>query len=310
MNRSRLSISFSGGRSSALMTKLCLKKYSLTHEIVVMFANTGCEHPATLDFVRDCDRHWGFNTVWLEAFISPEDGVGVRHKVVSYETASRNGEPFEAFIKAYGIPNSTFKGCTGRLKVDAMHSYLKSIGWRIGKQKDHLTAIGIRADEIDRISKHADRDCIIYPLIDADVTKAKVNLEMAKVPWDLKLPNDAFGNCVWCWKKSDRKLFTLAKTAPEVFNFPMRMERLYRKHKTYYPDGTEYKATGPDGSRHFFRGHRDATDIITQAKQKTGMTLYTDQVQVSIFDELLDIGGTCDQGCEVFHDEAEESIAP
>jgi 3'-phosphoadenosine 5'-phosphosulfate sulfotransferase (PAPS reductase)/FAD synthetase len=73
----KLAISFSGGRSSAVMTKLCLDEYSSTHEIVVTFANTGCEHPATLDFVRDCDRYWNFGTVWLEAVIDPTPGVGV-----------------------------------------------------------------------------------------------------------------------------------------------------------------------------------------------------------------------------------------
>lgn len=195
MNQPKLAISFSGGRSSAVMTKLCLEEYGDTHEIVVTFANTGCEHPATLDFVRDCDRYWGFNTVWLEAVISPVDGEGVRHKVVNYETASRNGEPFEAYIAKSGMPNPTNPGCTRNLKQDVSESYLRSLGWVQGKRLNYRTAIGIRADEIDRMSVHAERHGFVYPLVDKGITKAKVNAIMAAQPWDLKIPNDALGNC-------------------------------------------------------------------------------------------------------------------
>jgi hypothetical protein len=302
MDRPKLAISFSGGRSSAVMTKLCLEEYGDSHDIVVTFANTGCEHPATLDFVRDCDSHWNFNTVWLEAVIDPQPGVGVRHKVVTYETASRNGEPFEAFIAKYGMPNATAKFCTSRLKADVLESYRDSIGWVLGKGLNYQTAIGIRADEIDRMSIAAMKKGVIYPLADKSITKSKVNSIMASVPWDLKLPNDALGNCVWCWKKSDRKLYTLAKTHPEVFDFPLKMEQKYGDKMTTYPDGSPYAAVGPDGRRHFYRGHRDAADIIREASEKTGMVLYTDQIQTSIFDELLDLGGACSDGCEIGHD--------
>jgi hypothetical protein len=299
VEKPRLAISFSGGRSSAVMTKLCLDKYSATHEIVVTFANTGCEHPATLDFVKACDDNWGFNTVWLQSVISPVEGEGVRHKTVSYETASRNGEPFEAAIAKYGVPNPTNPWCTGRLKVDSQNHYLKTIGWLRGNRLTHKTAVGIRADEIDRMSIHAEKLGFVYPLVDAGITKAKVNAIMAEQPWDLKIPNDALGNCTWCWKKADRKLYTLAKTHPEVFEFPARMERDYGHIKA----GDDYKATGPDGRRHFFRGHRDTTDIIKEANEKQGLILYTDAVQSSIFDVLLDVGGSCSDGCEIGADD-------
>ena len=302
MTKPKLAISFSGGRSSAVMTRLCLDEYGDSHEIVVTFANTGCEHPATLDFVRDCDRYWGFNTVWLEAVVFHGEKVSNGHKVVSYETASRNGEPFEEIIKKYGMPNPTAKFCTSRLKADVMESYLKSIGWIQGKNINYQTAIGIRADEIDRMSAESDKRGIIYPLIDKGITKSKVNSIMADVPWDLKLPNDALGNCVWCWKKSNRKLYTLAKTHPWVFDFPLEMERKYGCHMTHYEDGTPYAAIGPDGRRHFYRQHRDAATILEEARNKVGMVLYTDQIQSSIFDELLDLGGACSESCEIDHE--------
>jgi len=307
----KLSISFSGGRSSAMMTKMCLEKHKDTHEIVVTFANTGCEHPATLDFVRDCDLHWGFNTVWLEAVVGP-DGVGIRHKIVSWETASRNGEPFEAVIKKYGIPNMSYPLCTSRLKSHVMESYLKSLGWdsRLGK-RNYQTAIGIRADEIDRMSASADKYRFIYPLVDAGMTKDRVNAEMRRYPWDLKLPNDAFGNCMWCWKKSIRKLLTVASTDPSAFDFPVRMEAQYslvkapcqpiykrakiqRKH--FYKTVKMLKKR----PRFFFRERRTAQDILRLSKEP--FALYEDTTQRTIWDEFLDMGGSCSDGCEIGHD--------
>ena len=288
----KLAISFSGGRTSAVMTKLCLKRYAQTHEIVVTFANTGCEHPSTLDFVRDCDKHWGFNTVWLEAVVGPS-GVGIRHRVVNYDTASRNGEPFEACIAKYGIPNAVSPQCTSRLKTEVMESYLKrEMAWctTLGK-RDYQTAIGIRADEIDRMSSRASEYQFIYPLVERGWTKDMVNAYMRKAPFDLALPNDAFGNCVWCWKKSLRKLLTVAKTDPSAFDFPNRMEETY---------GT-VKAVNDKGVRVFFRGERSTQDVLSMLQQP--FEAYEDSAQVTIWDELLDIGGACSESCEVGADQ-------
>lgn len=295
MEKPKLSISFSGGRSSAVMTRLCLLKYRETHEISVVFANTGCEHPATLDFVNDCDVNWGFNVTWIEAVIDPTPGVGVRHKIVTYETASRKGEPFEAFIAKYGIPNATTPCCTSRLKEDPMKSYRDSLGWFSGKRLNFKTAIGIRADEIDRQSDHAEELGFIYPLIDAGIDKAQVNQFMAQVPWDLKLKSDAEGNCVWCWKKSDRKLYTLALESPEYFEFPAQMERKYGDYKA------DSAAAAPDGKRYFFRGHRSTSDLLREAKEKK-FRRYRDQVQGSLFEiELDQANGSCTESCEIGH---------
>lgn len=286
----RLAISFSGGRTSAVMTKLCLEQYLDTHEIVVTFANTGCEHPATLDFVKACDDNWGFNTVWLEAVVGPS-GIGIRHRVVSYETASRKGEPFEAYIAKHGIPNRTAPQCTSRLKTEVMEDYLKSLGWQtiVGK-RDYQTVIGIRADEIDRMSSQADRYKFIYPLIDMGWTKDMVNAYMRRYDFDLALPNDAFGNCVWCWKKSLRKLLTVAKADPSNFDFPARMEAEY---------GT-FKADKSGGQRVFFREFRSTQDIL--AMSKFPFVPYQDSSQITIWDEMLDLGGACNDGCEISHD--------
>ena len=88
-------ISFSGGRTSAyLLWRVLEANNGLPEDAIVCFANTGKEDEATLQFVKDCQDNWNVPITWLE-FQIEEPG----YKVVTFETASRNGEPFEALIK-------------------------------------------------------------------------------------------------------------------------------------------------------------------------------------------------------------------
>jgi hypothetical protein len=66
---------------------------SLPPEAVVCFANTGKEDEATLRFVQDCSEQWNVPITWLE-FRDTEE----LFKIVDFDSASRNGEPFEALI--------------------------------------------------------------------------------------------------------------------------------------------------------------------------------------------------------------------
>ncbi len=61
-------ISFSGGRTSAYMLHRIVQAHggALPADVLVCFANTGEEAPATLDFVRDCAEAWGVHVRWLE----------------------------------------------------------------------------------------------------------------------------------------------------------------------------------------------------------------------------------------------------
>lgn len=280
----RLAISFSGGKTSAVMTKWLLEnvpKLNIHIEIEITFANTGCEHEATLEFVRDCDTHFGFNTKWLEAVVTHGERVGIRHKHVTFETASRNGEPFEEAIKKHGIFNIGAPKCTSRLKVEVFDSYLRrEVGWKKGS---YVSAIGIRADEIDRMSSNAKALNVIYPLIQLGYTKQKVIEEVNSWPFQLNLPDEHYGNCVWCWKKSLRKLLTLAKDSPEVFDFPKRMEAKYSKQ-----------------NRTFFREHRSAEDILHLAKTTNFVPFNS---ALPIYDDALDTGSACGESCEIHSDE-------
>ena len=159
----------------------------------------------------------------MEAVVNPNKGAGTKHKVVTFETASRKGEPFEAMIAKYGIPNMKHPHCTRELKQRAIESYAASLGWG----KNYATAIGIRPDEMRRVNPKAMDRKIVYPLVDwfyAD--KQDVNDWWKEQSFNLELEEHQ-GNCKWCWKKSFVKHSVLLRENPSQYDFPQRMENDY-----------------------------------------------------------------------------------
>lgn len=271
----RLLVSFSGGKTSAFMAKRLKIHYSHIWDMVFAFANTGCEWEETLLFADRCDREWGLDLIWLESVVHPREKKACTHKIVNFETASRNGEPFEEVIKKYGIPNQAYKHCTRELKLNPIRSYLESIGW-----DNAWRAVGIRLDEPTRWQKTAADTAICYPLVWLfPTTKPEINDWWEDQPFNLELQEHQ-GNCKWCWKKHLPKLIRIAKETPEAFGFPARMEAKYGL-AGHNEDGTK---------RVFFRQHRSTQDII-------GLSQILD-LPPTIADPDEDSG--CSESCEVF----------
>jgi hypothetical protein len=296
----RLAISFSAGETSALMTLRLLREVAhLYDEVVVTLANTTEENEQTLQFAHQCDDHFGFNTVWLEADQQHGTKKSARHRVVDYQTARRGGEAFEDAIRKYGIPNATFPHCTRTLKLAPMNSYLRSIGWKKGS---YDTAIGIRADEIDRMRADAAEERIIYPLISWwPSTKPDVNTFWDRQPFRLELRGYQ-GNCRWCWKKSLRKHLTLIDETPEIFDFPARMERSYAHVGPEFAKGSIGAHPLPEGYRRtFFRGDRTVDDLFAE-RNRQGAGFVPAEDDAIVYSVELDTGGACDGGesCEVY----------
>lgn len=293
MSKRRLFISFSGGETSAFMAKR-LVDASEYDEVRTIFANTGQENEQTLAFVEQCDKRFSLNVEWVEAVIHAGRKAATA-RVVDYATASREGEPFEAMIRKYGIPNASFKHCTRDLKVTPLHAHLSATGWLPGT---YDTAIGIRVDEIDRMSSSAIERRIIYPLVNRwPTTKPQINSFWAAQPFRLELKGYE-GNCKWCWKKSARKHMTLIRDTPHIFAFPDRMER------TYGHIGPEFKKRDmpPEYRRTFFRKHKSVRDLFADYGQlPEGFKFADDDAQ--IFSPDFDVGGGCEESCEVFSDE-------
>lgn len=270
-NMQRLFISFSGGRSSAYMMKRLHDEYSDVYEMTVGFSNTGQENEKTLRFVDRCSREWSIPVTWMEAVVHNGERLSCTHRIVDFASASREGEPFEAVIQKYGIPNKAWPHCTRELKLNPMRSYLESIGWQ-----GCLTAVGIRADEPARIGT---ADGIIYPMATMfPTTKPEILEWWKRQPFDLGLMEHQ-GNCTWCWKKSLAKHVRIAKESPEVFEFPARMEALYGLSGRNV-DGTK---------RVFFRENRSTQNILSISALLSP--------QAPLFPEE-DAG--CSESCEAF----------
>lgn len=203
-------VSFSGGRTSAYMAKKLIEKHG-KNNLLFVFANTGKENPETLDFIRDCSSHWEISVNWVEADVCAEKGIGTTYKMVTYETASRNGEPFMAVNKKYGIPNKSSPHCTRELKEVPIRKFVKDICGN-----NYKMAIGIRADERTRINRlRAEKENWIYPLVDDfPTTRRMVNDFWSRQPFQLGIP-DYLGNCDLCWKKSLKKRLKIIEQFPE-----------------------------------------------------------------------------------------------
>lgn len=184
---------------------------------MVLFCNTGKEDEATLIFVRDLALNWGVPITWLEY----RDGA--QFEVVTFETASRNAQPFEAVIKQRGgvLPNPRSRFCSSELKTRTMHRYIRSLGI-----DDWETMLGIRADEPRRVAKfrfnpHPETpdEFVRIPLADAFVSAVEVGEFWRKQPFDLGLPNlkgkTIHGNCDLCFLKTGHSLVSLIAEKPE-----------------------------------------------------------------------------------------------
>lgn len=208
-------ISLSGGRTSSYMLWHILETNGgLPNRARVVFANTGREMPETLDFVQECGSRWGVQIDWVE-YVRNDNKVGF--EVVSHNSASRNGEPFEALVRSRSyLPNVVARFCTAELKVRTIKRHLVSLGW-----KHWWSAIGIRADEERRVNRGPSKDrwTVWYPLVDAKVTKEMVGDWWSAQPFDLRLygPRGVTpkGNCDGCFLKSEATLAMMWREHPD-----------------------------------------------------------------------------------------------
>lgn len=225
-------ISFSGGRTSAYMLWRVLEANDgLPDDGVVCFANTGKEQEETLEFVRDCEANWNIPIVWLEYKSDKE-----KFKLVNFETASRNGEPFEDLInKKNYLPNVVARFCTQELKVLTIDRYMKSIGI-----SEYLTMVGIRKDEERRAAKLSANK--YSPLVSANVCQNEVQSFWKSHKFDLNLrfANGVthLGNCDLCFLKGGNQIASLVQDNPDRAIWWGRMEEkigsTFRKDRPSY----------------------------------------------------------------------------
>ena len=218
-------ISFSGGRTSGYMLKHILDAHdgTLPGDVRIVFANTGKERPETLNFVQECGARWGVHIIWVEYdWDEPH-----RTRIVSHNSAARDGEPFEALIDRKGfVPNPRMRFCTSFLKRDRIDSYARHwLGWA-----SWSSVLGLRADEPKRV--HRQRSCsgrrrtgatVQLPLADAGVTEAHVLDWWADQPFDLALKSHE-GNCDLCFLKARWKIEAIMRDQPDLSDWWIAQE--------------------------------------------------------------------------------------
>jgi hypothetical protein len=207
-------------------------------QAIVCFANTGKEDEATLRFVQDCSEHWNVPITWLEW-----RDTETKFEIVSFETASRNGEPFEALIRKRNyLPNPVTRFCTIDLKIRPIGRYLLSLGMAETKtEAENMSMIGMRADEQRRAAKIVDKSRI--PLVTAGITKEDVGAFWREQPFDLGLPNmngvTMHGNCDLCFLKGGAQVLSLISEKPERAIWWAKMEALALASK---PSGAVFRS--------------------------------------------------------------------
>ena len=243
-------ISTSGGLTSAYMLRKILDAHGgrLPHGVHSLFCNTGKEREESLRFVHEIEMRWNVPIVWLEyvappwpegplvcyrvhkdgamdlGFYSDESDAGNRasFRVVSYDTASRKGEPFDALIAhrsrtnmrhAGTLPNPVAPWCSSELKQRTMRRWMVAQGY-----EDWTSVVGLRADERKRVARmngqKLEGGWIEMPLASAGVSVDDVAQHWSVQPFTLQL-RAYEGNCDLCFKKSKRKIQTIMVEHPE-----------------------------------------------------------------------------------------------
>jgi len=215
-------INFSGGKTSALMTIL-LKP---TDKDIVLFTDTGREHPATYKFIADFEAN---------------EGIKV-HKATYTHFKSPGLTGFDAlsFHKSY-LPNRTKRICTEELKIITAKRYLRKLGIRRFENY-----IGFRHDEPHRVTKYYEKFKNVitkFPLFDLGINKDMVNQYWLTRPYTLEIPS-ILGNCDLCFLKGKDVIIRILQLYPELAEKWIKDEyhaALNRKKKPTFIKGISYK---------------------------------------------------------------------
>lgn len=267
-------ISFSGGRTSAYMLWRILQAHggTMPDDVVVCFANTGREMPATLDFVRDCGAAWNVPIRWLEYRREPGRQWA---EEVSHNSASRNGAPFKAFLLGRSaLPNPVQRSCTTEMKIRTIKRYvIASFGW-----KRWVSVIGLRADEPNRVKGKLqptrERWTIAMPLNAAGITKPMVLSFWRDQAFDLMLAGPWEGNCDGCFLKSRASIMWMIRSHPARAAWWAEEEAI--------PRGTQ-------GINRRFRNDREGYAELIDLVRRTPL--------LPMDETMHEMGSACDDGC-------------
>lgn len=293
MEKKNLIVSFSGGETSAYMAIYLKQNKSEEYNMTFVFANTSKERRETLAFAEYINQKYKLDLNYIEAVFDKERRTGYRK--VEFKDLKRNGEVFEDMIIAYGIPNKNYPHCTRELKSYPLRDFCTDL-----YGQNYYTAIGIRSDEIDRISSSRKEKRWIYPLVEmVYTTKPMVNKFWNDQPIRLDLKGYE-GNCNKCWKKNIRKLMTIEKEERENGTVDLWWTEMEKKYGDYIPP--HRKRQSEDPPKTFYREGITSEEIRERSKgsfQKSIDDSKNVNFQISLLDNWLDESNGCEESCEI-----------
>lgn len=196
-------INFSGGKTSAYMT---IHEYRVGD--LVIFCDTGREHPKTYKFINDFEAHENIPIIRLK-----------------YEGG------FEALIKKRkAIPNNFKRFCTIELKIKTARRYLVSQGI-----KKYENIIGFRYDEPLRVKRRKQYwKSVIdkFPLFEKQIDKNQINQYWNKKNYNLEIPS-ILGNCTLCFMKGKNAILNILAHEPQLADAWIKDEELMKPHQYF-----------------------------------------------------------------------------
>lgn len=207
-------INFSGGKTSAYMAIHEYKEGDL-----VIFCDTGREHPKTYKFINDFEAYEGIPVIRLK-----------------YEGGFR-----ELLNRKKQVPNNFKRFCTVELKIKTARRYLRSL-----KIIKYQNIIGFRADEplrVKRRKKMWKQVDDVFPLYEKGVDKKMINEYWETKPYTLEIPS-ILGNCTLCFMKGTNAIINILSSYPELADEWIEDEerdKIIGKGHTYFKDVTYKK---------------------------------------------------------------------
>lgn len=213
-------VSFSGGRTSGYTVNI----FKDDPEAHFVYMDTGAEHPATYQFIKDIVKHWKIKLVCLRVVVNPKMNKGVGYKIIPIDELKQDLEPWKEMLKKYGSPYYDMPFCTARMKTEPFEKYCNDV---FGKN-NYERWIGIRSDEpkrlpievLEKLSLPIHKDAknqktgFRYLAEISDFTKEDILDWWEQQPFDLAI-TEHLGNCVFCIKKHLNKVALAAKDEPE-----------------------------------------------------------------------------------------------
>jgi hypothetical protein len=193
---------FSGGKTSAYM----VIKYYKPGDIV-LFCDTGREHPKTYKFINDFEAYEGIEIV----------RIGDSNSFINF-LSKRDFEQ---------IPNRVKRSCTIELKIKPARRYLRKLGLI-----KYENIIGFRSDEPQRVKKAKQRWKQVktsYPLFYDGIDKQIINDYWKSKPYNLEIPS-ILGNCTLCFMKGKNATMAILREYPELADPWIEDEEKSAKH--------------------------------------------------------------------------------